>query len=202
MGTRLYLVRHGQTEWNAVRKFQGHTDVPLSPFGRNQAAHLAKHLKKIKFDVGLTSDLIRAKETALIIIGKSNLELKTDIRLREINFGEWEGLTLEEIKSAYQDIVQKWWNEPVNTLIPGGEMYSEVAKRAMVSVEKIVENYPNKNVLLVSHGGAILSIICSIMGIDLNLYRRMRLDNCSLSIIHFPDNRVDNGILELFNCTY
>lgn len=202
MGLRLYLVRHGETNWNAVGKFQGHSDVPLSEVGRRQAARLAQYLKNIKIDVVLASDLKRALETAQIVSGKPADEIITDLNLREINFGHWEGLTYDEINASYGEILQKWRKEPLNTRIPGGEVFSEVAERTTAAVQKIIDQYPNKNVLVVSHGAAIRAIICSIMGIDLNKLWRMYLDNCSLSIIHFPDNNINNGLLQLYNAVY
>ncbi len=202
MGLRLYLVRHGETNWNAVGKFQGHSDVPLSEVGRRQATRLAQYLKNIKIDVVLASDLKRALETAQIISGKPADEIITDHNLREINFGHWEGLTYDEINASYGEILQKWRKEPLNTRIPGGEVFSEVAERTTAAVQKIIDQYPNKNVLVVSHGAAIRAIICSIMGIDLNKLWRMYLDNCSLSIIHFPDNNINNGLLQLYNAVY
>ncbi|MBM7854487.1 alpha-ribazole phosphatase/probable phosphoglycerate mutase [Desulfohalotomaculum tongense] len=202
MGTRLYFVRHGETQWNAVKKFQGHSDITLSPVGREQAERLAQYMQKFDINAAYASDLSRAKETAEIIAGKFNIPVICKQQLREINFGNWEGLTIEEITDRYKETVEQWWKNPSATPIPGGEVLSDLVKRVMAAISDIIAEHPGQNVLVVSHGGVIRSIICHIMGIDLNEYWRLQMNNCSLSILYFPDGEIKKGILELFNFSY
>jgi alpha-ribazole phosphatase len=201
MGTRLYLVRHGETQWNAVNKIQGHSDIPLSLDGRRQAEKLEKLISNLNIDVVYSSDLIRAVTTAEIILSELKLPINKHQNLREINFGHWEGCTFKEINEKYQEAASRWRQDPDIINIPGGEKLSEVVQRTMAVIYSIINDHPDQNVLIVCHGGVIRAIICSIMGIDLKRYWRLRLENCSLSILHFPDNVVSNGTLELYNYT-
>lgn len=204
MGTRLYLVRHGETEWNVTGRFQGHSDIPLSTEGKNQAEKLSHLIKRSKVNSIYASDLSRAVETAEIIINKypSKLNINITPDLREINFGLWEGLTIDEIKAKYHSELMEWWDNPSKVAVPGGELLSDVVCRVINSVQHIANMHPDENVLIVSHGGVIRSIICTVMGMDINRYWQLHLDNCSLSIIHLPEGILSRGIIELYNCTY
>lgn len=197
MSCRIYLVRHGETEWNATLRYQGHTDVPLSDQGRRQAELLGRRLATLKFDGFYASDLVRAHETARIISQHHNQEIKTLPELRELNFGSWEGLDINEIKGQYPEEIKKWWEKPLLTKIPGGESLNEMVKRTTAAVKKIVESHQKGRVVLVSHGGVIRSVVGTVLGMDLNKYWRLRQDNACLNIIDFPE--WDKGILMLFN---
>lgn len=203
MSTRLYLVRHGETHWNALKKFQGHSDIPLSSVGQRQAQELAHHIKKkdIKFDGVYCSDLIRAVKTAKILLGHTGYTLKKAKRLREINFGVWEGYTIEQIQSQYRELLGQWYQDPFTVTIPHGENLSDVAQRAGTQIIEIVKKHVEQDVLLVTHGGVIRVIVCKILGINMNQFWRLRIDNCSLTVLNFPDGDITNGILELFNFT-
>ncbi|WP_151191739.1 alpha-ribazole phosphatase [Desulfotomaculum copahuensis] len=197
MFLRIFLVRHGETAWNAKLRFQGHVDVPLSGRGREQARALAVRLEKENFAAAYASDLGRAVETAGILTVPHNLAVQQLTGLREINFGAWEGLTAEQIRARYDKEIRQWWDKPLQTRIPGGETLSEVAARVTAEIRRIVENRPGEQVLVVCHGGPIRTIVASILGMDLNQYWRLRLDNACLSIIDFP--AWDRGMLTLFN---
>lgn len=197
MGCRIYLVRHGETTWNALTKFQGHTDVPLSDTGRKQAKMLAHRLASVKFSGFYASDLQRAYKTAEIVAAPHGLNVIKMPELRELNFGAWEGLTRNEIKNSYDKELSQWWTSPLTARIPLGETLSEVVERTTGAIKRIVESHQGGKVLVVSHGGAIRSIIASVLGIDLNQYWRLRLDNACLNIIDFPE--WEKGILMLFN---
>jgi alpha-ribazole phosphatase/probable phosphoglycerate mutase len=197
MGCRIYLVRHGETEWNASLKYQGQTDVPLSEVGRKQAVLLGKRLAASKFDGFYASDLTRAYETAEIISTYHNQQIKRIPALREINFGLWEGLDYKEIRGKYPEEIKQWWNEPLLARIPGGETMDEMINRTITALRTIVESHSKGNIAVISHGGVIRSIVGTILGMDMNKYWRLRLDNACLNIIDFPD--WDKGILTLFN---
>ncbi|MCL6560770.1 MAG: alpha-ribazole phosphatase [Firmicutes bacterium] len=197
MSCRVYLVRHGETEWNALMKFQGQTDVPLSDRGREQAELLGRRLAGEKFQGFYSSDLKRALETAKIIASPHRQEIKTVPQLRELNFGSWEGLTVQEIKESFGEELKRWWESPLTTRIPGGETLAEMVERNVTALKKIVERHQGENVAVVSHGGSIRSIVASVLGIDLNKYWRLRLDNACLNIIDFPE--WEKAILMLFN---
>lgn len=203
MATRLYLVRHGETHWNAIKKFQGHSDIPLSPKGRQQAITLAKYMQQrgIAIDAAYSSDLCRTVETAEILMQHSNIPITTIRQLREINFGEWEGYTLEELHGNYPEQLGKWWQDPLTTRISGGESLADVVERVIPEVKNMIKNHPEQNVLLASHGGVIRVIISYVLGINMNQYWRLHLDNCSLNVLHFPSGTIEQGVLELYNQT-
>lgn len=197
MSCYIYLVRHGQTIWNETMKYQGHTDIPLSKKGKDQASALSRWLAREKIKAVYASDLKRAYETAKIIAAPHNLDVEMLLALRELNFGVWEGMTSNEIEAAYPELIKQWWDTPLNTQIPDGETIAELAERSTCAVHEVVEKHPEQKVVVVTHGGAIRGIIGKVLDIDLNYYWKLRLDNASLSIIEFIQPK--RGILNLFN---
>ncbi|WP_347490923.1 alpha-ribazole phosphatase [Desulfoscipio sp. XC116] len=197
MGSRMFLVRHGETAWNKETRLQGRTDVPLSEKGIKQAKALSNRLAEQDVTAFFSSSLSRARETAAIIAEPHNKSVQVVPDLQELNFGHWEGMTVEEIRRKYQRESAAWWSSPLQTRVPGGETLAELAERSVRAVKTIVEQYPEKNVLVVAHGGVIRSIVATVLGIDLNQYWQLRQDNASLSIIDFY--HWDKPILMLYN---
>lgn len=197
MGCRVYLVRHGETTWNSLLKFQGQTDIPLSDLGRQQARLLARRLSREKFQSCFASDLTRASETAEILAEPHGLSVQKIPALRELNFGAWEGLTIPEIKKLFDEEIKQWWSSPLTTRVPKGETLAEMVERSTLAIKKIIDSHSDGNVLVVSHGGAIRSIVGCVLGMDLNQYWRLKQDNASLNIVDFPE--WEKGILMLFN---
>lgn len=163
--TKLCLVRHGQTDWNLEGRYQGQSDIPLNENGRAQARTLALQLQGQPFGAVYTSDLERARETAGIIAAPLRLPITTDIRLREINQGEWEGRLVEIIKARYADLWQQRSVDPASVRPPGGETVGEVAARVHAALDDIACIQPNASVLIVSHGLALATAICNVRGI-------------------------------------
>ena len=149
--TELLLVRHGETDWNREHRVQGHTDVPLNAAGRAQAEALAESLADVLLAGVYSSDLARARQTAEIVSRRQGLEVVLEPGLREKNFGSWEGLTDLEIAERFPDAVRGRWGD--------GETTEEVAGRALTAIERIRARAPNGPVLVVSHGGAIRTIL-------------------------------------------
>ncbi len=199
MRCRLFLVRHGETEWNALTKFQGHTDVPLSRRGKLQAKLLGQRLAQEKITAFYASDLSRAFETASIIsqYHGNGIEIEKVADLREINFGMWEGLTTKEIRSNFTKEMELWWKNPLNARIPGGETLAEVVERSRRAIKEIIRRHAGGKIVVVSHGGVIRCIVGDILGMDLNQYWRLKLDNASLTILEFSS--WEDGIICLFN---
>ena len=123
---KLLLVRHGQTDWNINRRFQGQSDVPLNEVGRQQATALANRLSREHIDVLFASDLQRAHETARIIAAQHACEIRLDARLREINFGAWEGLTYDEIKHNDPAVLAAREADIFTTAAPDGETLNQL----------------------------------------------------------------------------
>jgi alpha-ribazole phosphatase/probable phosphoglycerate mutase len=179
-------------------KFQGHSNVPLSERGRNQARLLARRLSKNKITAFYASDLQRAYETAKILAEPHGLPVETLDSLREMNFGAWEGLTMKEIWERCGDLAARWWGDPLNICVPEGETLQDLAFRVNKVINWITQRYMHRQeVVLVSHGGPIRIIIATILGMDLNFYWRLQLDNACVNIIDFKE--LNKNILVLFN---
>lgn len=183
--TRIFLVRHGETEWNKSMRYQGHRDIHLSDEGRRQAEKIAARLSKENIDAAYSSDLSRALETAKTISKFHNLTVNIVTELKETNFGRWEGLTYKEIDEQFHEVMDGWRTNPLETKIPGGESLGDVAKRCRTGMEKIINENPGKNVLVVAHGGIIRIIAATALGMTLNDYWKIKQDNVSLNIIEF-----------------
>jgi alpha-ribazole phosphatase len=158
---KLTLIRHGTTTWNALRRFQGQTDVPLSEEGRAQAAAIAAALRSERFDRIYSSDLSRALETARIIAASQDAEVVADRRLREFDFGRWEGLTWEQIvaidpRLGGQPPTRAKFYDP-----DGGESFAQVCARVRAFFDDLAQQ-PFDSIAIVTHAGplhATLSVL-------------------------------------------
>jgi alpha-ribazole phosphatase len=193
--TRLLLARHGETAWNAARRYQGQTDVPLNRSGRHQAEALAQRLSAEKIDAIYTSDLQRARETAQAIAAFHDLPIQADPRLREIAFGDWEGLTSEEIKKQDPKSLTAWYDDPLQASSPGGETLNQVARRAGAALAEIIAHYPLKTVLIVAHGGILRVLLCLALEISPTAYWRFQFGLASLSEVSVSDSGATLNIL-------
>lgn len=195
--TRLIIVRHGQTLWNLERKYQGHSDIALTEKGLNQAKAVAERLAEEKIDAVYASDLSRAFKTAECIAAKHELTVQVEPQLREIKFGDWEGLTYEEISARWPGMLGKLWTTPDELEIPGGESFHQLKERAYAAVQKIVTAHPEQTVVIVAHGGTIGTILCAMLDIHLNHVWSIRQDNTAVNIIDYYDGR---PTIALLNC--
>ena len=195
--TRIFLVRHGETEWNKSLRYQGHRDISLSDTGRRQAEKIAARLSTERIDAAYSSDLSRALETAKAISSFHNLNVNIVTELKETNFGRWEGLTYKEIDEQFHEVMNGWRTNPMETKIPGGESLGEVAQRCHAGMEKIIRENPGKNVLVVAHGGIIRIIAATALGMPLNDSWKIKQDNVALNIIEFYDK--ESAIVCLLN---
>lgn len=188
MSTSILLIRHGETEWNALGKFQGSKDIELSEAGILQAKFLKKKIQN-NFDSIYSSPLKRAFKTAQVLCDDTNLKPVIDDQLREIDFGEWEGLTLKEIKTNYPEKFKNWTTDAVNAPLSGGDHTLKLASiRAKDAVLKIAEENNNKKVLIVAHGGIIKAALIGIFNWDMTMYHKLSLGNTSICKLSFNDN--------------
>jgi broad specificity phosphatase PhoE len=180
MNTEILLIRHGETEWNRIWRFQGHADVPLSETGREQARRLAAHLAEETLHAVYSSDLIRARQTAEEIAGVHGLKVKTVKELRERDIGEWEGKTADEMAERFPD-----WIEVRLTGGKYGVEPTEAVKRRMLAVlEELAHKHLGERIAVVSHGmslGAFLSVI----GEGVYRFGEDKLDNTSITRVRF-----------------
>lgn len=164
--TTLFLIRHGETDWNAEGKLQGHSDRPLNEFGRRQASELAKRLAGDGVAAIYSSDLVRAKETAEIIGAQLGLDVTVDPDLREKNWGSWEGLTSAERL----------------TVEFAGETTEDHRERTLQAIARIVERHPGERVVVVTHGGSVRRIQAAVSGVALPV-----IENCSVWAVAHED---------------
>jgi broad specificity phosphatase PhoE len=170
--TTLYLARHGESDWNAANRFQGHSDRPLTELGRRQAEALAG---KLESHAALTaiysSPLARAYETASIVGARLGLQPTPVDDLREVDVGGWSGLSRSEVEARYPDAFRRWldggegWED--------GETYADMAARVLDALRRIAGSHTDEDVLVVSHGGPIRAIHAFAAGIDVHAYRRL-----------------------------
>jgi broad specificity phosphatase PhoE len=178
--TTLILVRHGETDWNAQHRWQGHSDTALNEAGREQARRLASELEPV--DALYSSDLARARETAEIIAERLGLEIRLDPRLRERGFGSWEGRTSEEIEVSFPEEQQRW-RGGIGAGAHDAEQFEAFAARVGSFVDDVVPRHADEDVLVVSHGGTIRVIHALATGLDYVRDHRSipAVANCSLS---------------------
>lgn len=161
---KILLLRHGQTEWNALQKYQGHKDIALNDIGRTQAGQLGDYLQSHEdIEAIYCSDLSRSRETADIIARKLQLPVQIDKRLREISFGLWEGMTYEEVSLAYPAEYEQWFNNNLALKVPGGETVDELLARVLPVLGEVAARHSG-TVLIVSHGGLIKTVLNYIYG--------------------------------------
>ena len=185
---RIIFVRHGQTVYNSESRYQGHSDTELSDLGRRQAGCAAERLKGEKITAIYTSDLKRAKDTAKAIAVFHNVPVQSDPRLRECCFGDWEGLTVSEITERYTEHYQNYRNDSVTNRAPNGERLESLQERVVSAIDEIVERHPDETVAVVVHGGPIRAFICHALGTDLRTFRKMSLENCSITTFSLEPN--------------
>ncbi|WP_026477897.1 histidine phosphatase family protein [Alkaliphilus transvaalensis] len=183
---KLYIVRHGETKWNIEGRTQGLQDSALTEKGLRQAELLANRLKTEEIDIIFSSSLDRAKTTAGIIADYLHIPCHYKEELKELGFGKWEGLTLDEIKEHYPKELNDWHYNPHLCKIPEGEDILLVQKR-MIQLFNELQHRPEENVLLVSHGAVIKLFLLAFLEMPLNHYYRITQTNCAINIIEFKN---------------
>jgi alpha-ribazole phosphatase len=183
--TKLYLIRHGETEQNKTGILMGSTDTPLNDQGRLQAATLGERINALEVDSIFSSPLSRAVETAGLVFGKE-AAIITDSSLQEFHFGEWEGMHFSEIAAQYPEIWQLWLKDWELTQIPGAEAFAAFKHRVINFVSEVVTYNPGKRVALVSHGGCIRSLLAHFFCDSVSTgYWKFKVDNATLTEIEF-----------------
>ena len=200
--TRVYLIRHGETEDADSRRYKGHIDVPLSEKGVEQMKRVAKYImgdsnlaRRVPLRNGcggpLTavycSDLSRAIKSAEIIAHPCDLKPVHIKGLKERSFGEWEGMTFDEIKEKWPDAFCAWAANPLKFSPMGGESTTEVRDRAIKALNEITVKHEEQNIAIVSHGGVIRVVLCELLGIPLENIFRIEQGFAALNVIEIWD---------------
>src|SRR6266851_187680 len=164
--THFYLIRHGRTAWNNEDRLQGWADQPLDDTGLTQARALAAWLQAVAFDAFYSSPLRRARQTAEVVAEPHGLPVTLDDRLRERNVGDWTGLTLDQARAQAPDRFDADWRQ---SGAPGGEAQAALTARVAAVVDDIVAAWPAATVAVVSHGGALSSVLAHLLGIPAHI---------------------------------
>jgi broad specificity phosphatase PhoE len=188
--TTIFLARHGESDWNVAKRFQGHSDRPLTERGRQQAHALADLVASQEIDAVYTSPLSRARETAEIVAARTRLEPVALPELREVDTGSWSGLSRADVEARFPEGFTRWrsggsgWED--------GESYEEMAERVIGALRTIAEDHPDGRVLVISHGGPIRAIHAAAEGVAIRDYRRLRPvePNARLSSVAVENGRL------------
>lgn len=190
--TNIILCRHGETVWHAENRYAGVSDIDLTPRGHDQAAQLANWAQTAGLSAIYTSTLSRAQATAEASAKVTGLSVQVDPRLRELDFGEGEGLTTAEMEQRFPKALAHFRADPAKHHLPGGEDAFEAADRFVDCLQDITKGHPDGRVLVVAHTTAIRLALCQLIGIPLREYRRVfpAIRNCSLTEISIRDGYV------------
>lgn len=184
---KFFIVRHGQTEWNLQKKFQGSLNSNLTVLGEEQARKLAESLKNKEIDHIYSSDLGRAFRTAEIISQAVGKPVNVAKSLREMSFGIWEGMNIDKIESDYNDEFEVWKKNPYELRLEGLDDMKKVQSRMVEEIESINKRHKDSNILIVSHGMTIKTVIANYMHLELDHIGRFSQDNTALNIIEFHE---------------
>jgi len=180
--SRLLLVRHGETEQNSAQRYWGRTDVKLSPAGIRQAERLRDRLAGEPLSAVYSSDLKRASATAEIIASRHGVAVTICPELREIDFGEIEGLTFEEARRLYPEVARLWTEQSHELKYPAGDSITEFSNRVTSFVPRLAKHTEQETVLIVAHSGVLRTLLCHLLDMETRHRWQMRLDLASLSI--------------------
>jgi broad specificity phosphatase PhoE len=188
--TTIFLARHGESDWNVARRFQGHSDRPLTERGREQAHALADLVASEEIEAVYTSPLSRARETAEIVAARVGLEPVALPELREVDTGSWSGLSRADVETRFPEGFTRWrsggsgWED--------GETYEEMAERVIGALRTIAEDHADGRVLIISHGGPIRAIHAAAEGLAITDYRRLKPvePNARLSAVALENGRL------------
>lgn len=195
---RLLLARHGQTDWNVQHRYQGHAQVALNETGHQQAAALGQRLAQEGIEAIYSSDLPRAWITAQAISKACNVPLQAEPRLREMDFGAWQGRAHAEIHARHTSSAPGS-QEPLSFAPPGGETLGQLAERVAAALEGARHAQQGKTILWVTHGGPLRTLLCLVLGLGLEHNGQFRTQTASVSELHvFPERTV----LALLNDTH
>ena len=196
MVTKVYLIRHCEAQGNVEMFFQGQYDGTVTERGYRQLEKLKEKFRNIPFDAFYTSPLIRAKETARYASFYAKAPIFEDKGLMEINGGECEGKLWKDIGTLFPEEAKVWDTEIYNFQAPGGESFRDVQKRMVDSVLSIVGDNSGKTIGIVSHGGAIKTLMCYISGLPIERMNEVKwYDNTSVTVLDF----YDNGMIKLIS---
>lgn len=188
----LYVIRHGETEWNRLKKLQGQKDIMLNDEGIRLAALTGQAMRDIPIDLAITSPLIRAKQTAQLVLTNRSVPIITDERIKEMSFGEWEGESTRESKILPKEFITDFHDNPLHCIKPPkGESFADVVERTKAFYESLIRDggYEKMNILISTHGAASRCLLNNFYEDKEDIWRGCIPANCSVSIVN-----VENGV--------
>lgn len=184
----LLFIRHGRTDWNDKRLVMGRRPIPLNVEGRAQVERTAKFLKSANFEAVVTSPVTRAMETSEIIARHCGLAVERDVRLSEIDYGDWVGRTFADVASQNPKVWNEYHANPSCVVVPGGEAIADVVKRVGDAMDDIQGRFHDGRVAIVSHADVIKIAILHLLDLDLGKIRRFTIDNCAIMLVRvYPE---------------
>ncbi|MCX7989097.1 MAG: histidine phosphatase family protein [Aquificaceae bacterium] len=192
---KLYIIRHAESQWNPIGRYQGLLDPELSDRGVEQARRLGEYFKSVELDVIYSSPLKRTKDTALQVARVRGLEVLPEKRVLEIDHGVWSGLLVEEVQRKFPEQFKQWLEEPHRVSFEGGESLRQVYERVSSFLEEVKEKHWGQSVAVVSHTVPIRAMFCSLLKVDLSKFWSFGCDNASYSLVHMEGDR--NVIIRL-----
>lgn len=192
---KLYLIRHAESEWNPMGRYQGLLDPDLSERGKRQALLLSEELSKVHVDVIYSSPLKRTMETAKAVAHKHGLEVKEEKRIIEIDHGVWSGMLVDEVREKYPQDFKTWLEEPHKVKFPNGESLKDVHARVKDFLDFLKKEHWGKTVFAFSHTVPMRVIYCTLLNVDLSRFWSFGCDNASYSLVHMEEDR--NVIIRL-----
>lgn len=191
-GIRILLIRHGETDWNRLHRFQGRSDLSLNQEGRDQVRALALTLKDETFTAIYSSPLMRAIETARIIKEfHPSTPLFEEEGLVEMDLGDFDGMEAQHWAAQYPDFLKAWQENPASVTMPGGENLQVVQDRAVEALERITQPYPPRSTLVMcSHNFVNLTILCYALDISLDRFREIRQGTTALNVLYKQGERL------------
>lgn len=187
---RLILVRHGESEWNRIGRYQGQLDAPLSDLGLRQAEALGNRLANERLHAIYSSPLQRARRTADAIAARHpRLTIEEDAALLEIHHGDWQGMYAPEVRERYAEMLDEWRAYPTRSQMPNGESFSNILKRTLNFRERMCREHPGDASIVVStHDVVVKILIADALGINMDRINRLWITNASISVIEYTDH--------------
>ena len=179
--TQIILVRHGRTPWNKDKIFRGTVDIPLDEVGKQEASLAGECLKGETIQAAYASPLSRAMDTAKAIAQHHGVPVQELPGLIDINYGDWQGVPLAEVKVKYVDLYRQWETAPQTVRFPNGETLDEVRARALAAVDEVMTLNPDKTILLAAHRAVNKVLIAAFLGIDNSHYWRIGQDTTAIN---------------------
>ena len=179
--TQIILVRHGRTPWNKDKIFRGTVDIPLDEVGKQEASLAGEWLKGETIQDAYASPLSRAMDTARAIAQHHGVPVQELPGLIDINYGDWQGVPLAEVKVKYVDLYRQWETAPQTVRFPNGETLDEVRARALAAVDEVMTLNPDKTILLSAHRAVNKVLIAAFLGIDNSHYWRIGQDTTAIN---------------------